>query len=489
LTETSPGPTGGLLGRIVHGDLRIVEEIGWTREGPLYSAAYPDGREVAILAATDEHADRSRLRRAAAVRHPNLPRVFEVLERPGEPAFVVSECLDGELLSEVLAKGTIPSTREALDLFLQAAAGLEAAHQAGLTHANLSPETILVTRTLDGPRVKLIGFALPAALPPVHPKPIDCEVGVAYASPERLAGHVPDQRSDVYSLGAVLHHLLVGAPPGFGAKGLVAPAMRAAMIKAVFPIPEQRYQRVADFVAAVRGAAAAGPDSSAAAVARVGSRRSLRLMAGGIVTLLVGGLWFVRLQWRQPIAEAPESAMVSAMPPDPTGTDSTALPTSGSPVEEPVDSVPSRRAGSSPKLRPRGRPAVAPEPPDSSPAADTATAALTLEEQAAVDRRIGLDEAARHLGGPAHAIEGMSPQFLGVARARFPEGADTAWPLVRGVYVDPNGALILLDQQRLAPGAPNPPGAGTRRRVGDVMLFLHGDARPEVLENLAERVR
>jgi hypothetical protein len=135
-----------------------------------------------------------------------------------------------------------------------------------------------------------------------------------------------------------------------------------------------------------------------------------------------------------------------------------------------------------------------PNPSDSAPGtgprspASPPSAGSSLEERAQVGRRIGLDEAARQLGVRAHAIEGMSPLFLGLALGRFPDGADPETPLVRGVYLDPNGALILLDQQRIE-SQPMPAATATRWRTGDVMLYLHGDAQQAVLENLAKRVR
>ncbi|MGH2709417.1 MAG: hypothetical protein ACRDJK_14145, partial [Actinomycetota bacterium] len=125
--------------------------------------------------------------------------------------------------------------------------------------------------------------------------------------------------------------------------------------------------------------------------------------------------------------------------------------------------------------------AMSPPPPDS--------ASPTWEDRAQVSLRIGLDEASRHLGEPAHAIEGMSPLFMGLARGRFPEGADTTRPLVRGVYLDPNGALILLDQQRIRSEPQASTATETRWRIGDVMLYLHGEGRPAILRNLARRVR
>ena len=113
----------------------------------------------------------------------------------------------------------------------------------------------------------------------------------------------------------------------------------------------------------------------------------------------------------------------------------------------------------------------------------------TMEERAQVFLRIGLDEASRQLGRPVHAIEGMTPLLLGLARSRFPAYTDTARPVVRAVYIAPNGSLILLDQQRIRPGERVPAATATSWRIGDVMLHLHGEARPEVLRNLMRRVR
>jgi hypothetical protein len=112
-----------------------------------------------------------------------------------------------------------------------------------------------------------------------------------------------------------------------------------------------------------------------------------------------------------------------------------------------------------------------------------------MEERAQVYLRIGLDEARRQLGRPVHAIEGMAALFLGLARSRFPAYTDAERPVVRAVYIGSDGRLILLDQQRIRPGRRVPVATATGWRIGDVMLVLHGEARPEVLRSLAKRVR
>jgi hypothetical protein len=103
--------------------------------------------------------------------------------------------------------------------------------------------------------------------------------------------------------------------------------------------------------------------------------------------------------------------------------------------------------------------------------------------------RIGLDEASQRLGGPIHAIEGMSPVFIGLSQGQVLAGVDTTQAVVRAVYLDPNGGLILLDQQRIRPGQRVPVPTRYRWAVGSVMLYLHGDASPQSIGNLRARVR
>jgi hypothetical protein len=84
----------------------------------------------------------------------------------------------------------------------------------------------------------------------------------------------------------------------------------------------------------------------------------------------------------------------------------------------------------------------------------------------------------------------MSPLFMGLALGRVSPGADAARPVVRVVYQDSQGRLILLDQQRLRPGqATSAPGAEPHWIVGEIALHLSGEVGPDVLRNLRARVR
>jgi putative zinc finger protein len=114
----------------------------------------------------------------------------------------------------------------------------------------------------------------------------------------------------------------------------------------------------------------------------------------------------------------------------------------------------------------------------------------TPEQRAQIYLRIGLDEAAKQLGRPVHVIEGMSPLFMGLAFGRVSPGADATRPVVRVVYQDSQGRLILLDQQRLRPGqSTTAPGSEPHWVAGDIAVHLGGEVGDDVLRNWRGRVR
>jgi len=156
-----------------------------------------------------------------------------------------------------------------------------------------------------------------------------------------------------------------------------------------------------------------------------------------------------------------------------------------------LDSARRRDDGARPA---QGRGAMVVTPANPAPAPAAAPAAppqRTLEQRAETYMRIGLDEAARQLGRPVHVIEGLSPLFMGLAQGRTSPGADSSRPVVRVVYQDAQGRLILLDQQRLKPGQDTtaPAGGEPHWTMGDVLLHLHGEIGPEVLRTMRARVR
>lgn len=288
----------GLVGRTIAGGLRVTAREGSTAQGPLYLAEYHDGGQVLLLVVLSrvpgqEPPAVQSFRLAARIRHPNVAAVRAVGElEEGSAYYVVLEQLAGEPLENQLAERSPLPLGEALDLAVQVAAGLEAAHEVGLVHGNVSPGSIVVSRPPYGSaQVKLVGFSVdPDGLRTIKLEP----AGVLYASPERLGGGQPDARSDVFSLGAVLHHLLSGrSPRGHRALGDVPRLARSVLEQALAPSPAARYQTMSELRAALEHLTTA-----AAEPRRPGIRWRVLLpaVAAGVV-LVAGGLLLPPL-WR-----------------------------------------------------------------------------------------------------------------------------------------------------------------------------------------------
>jgi anti-sigma factor RsiW len=121
--------------------------------------------------------------------------------------------------------------------------------------------------------------------------------------------------------------------------------------------------------------------------------------------------------------------------------------------------------------------------------APTPPAPPTMEQRAQVYTRIGLDEASQQLGGPTHVIEGLSPMFMGLTRGTGVLGADPSRPVVRVVYQDSQGRLILLDQQRLAARQSPPAASPLSWMIGQTAIWLNGEASGQILRTYRPRVR
>ncbi len=112
--------------------------------------------------------------------------------------------------------------------------------------------------------------------------------------------------------------------------------------------------------------------------------------------------------------------------------------------------------------------------------------APTLDSEAQITTRIGLDDAKRALGTPLHAIDGLRPRLVGLIPGRLVPGADPSRDVVRAVYLDRNGQAFYLDQQRVGPNGPRRGGGIIK---GDVQLFLNGNVPPDSARALEQRLR
>jgi eukaryotic-like serine/threonine-protein kinase len=209
------------------GPYQILGQIGAGGMGEVYRAHDARlGRDVAIkVLPASFSSDPDRLSRfaqearaAAALNHPNILAIHDIGDWQGAP-YIVSELLVGETLRERLKSGALPA-RKAIDYALQVTRGLAAAHDKGIVHRDLKPENIFLTE--DG-HAKILDFGL-AKLS--HPEQDDASseaatvqvvtdaglvMGTAgYMSPEQVRGKVADQRSDLFSFGAILYEMISG---------------------------------------------------------------------------------------------------------------------------------------------------------------------------------------------------------------------------------------------------------------------------------------
>jgi serine/threonine protein kinase/dipeptidyl aminopeptidase/acylaminoacyl peptidase len=199
---------------------KILEKLGEGGMGVVYKAEDTKlDRMVALkflpphLAASEQ--DKARFtqeaKAAAALNHPNVCSIIDIQEHDGQ-MFIVMEFVDGQTLRE--KRGTI-SFKQAIDIGIQIADGLSAAHDKGIVHRDIKPENIMIRK--DG-IAQIMDFGL-AKLRSASSKinrltKEGSTVGTAgYMSPEQVTGQDVDHRSDIFSYGVLLFELLTGQLP------------------------------------------------------------------------------------------------------------------------------------------------------------------------------------------------------------------------------------------------------------------------------------
>jgi serine/threonine protein kinase/Tfp pilus assembly protein PilF len=154
-------------------------------------------------------------RAASALNHPNIITIYEI-GHADSVHYIATEYIEGETLREVMAKRRL-NAGEVLDFAIGVASALAAAHDAGIIHRDIKPENIMVRP--DG-YVKVLDFGL-AKLAEPESALKDSSTGAVlgtllYISPEQARAQQPDNRSDLYALGAVMYEMVTGQPPVCG---------------------------------------------------------------------------------------------------------------------------------------------------------------------------------------------------------------------------------------------------------------------------------
>src|SRR4051812_511869 len=214
------------------------------------------GRQVALKILPDAvAADSERMKRfereaqaASSLNHPNIITIYEI-DRSGSTWFIATEFIDGSTLRERMQGQRMPLA-EVLNVAIQAAGALAAAHAGGIVHRDIKPENIVVRP--DG-IVKVLDFGLAKSASHGAPDWADADaptgaylktdsgvvMGTAtYMSPEQARGEVVDARTDTFSLGVVVYEMLSGRLP-FGGSNLYE--IMAAIVSDREPQPVSQY--------------------------------------------------------------------------------------------------------------------------------------------------------------------------------------------------------------------------------------------------------
>jgi len=210
---------------------------------------------------------RAEARHAGALAHPNIARVYDYGEpADGQPPYLVMELVDGPSLDEVLASGPL-GARQSMDVIAQAAAGLQAAHEAGLIHRDVKPANLLLAY---GGIVKITDFGIAHVVGSAAVTPSGEMMGTpGYHAPEQVVGARATSASDLYALGVVAYECLAGAPPFTGSALMMAVAHRDC------PLPPLPPSVPADVSALVADLTAKDPARRPASAAEVALRAAL----------------------------------------------------------------------------------------------------------------------------------------------------------------------------------------------------------------------
>ncbi len=221
------------VGRTI-GAYKVTRQIGHGGMGEVYLAQDTRlGRRVALKMLPSRFtSDKDRLRRfqqearaASGLNHPNIITIHEV-GQIDEAHFIATEFVEGHTLRSAIESGAV-KIEDAIDIAIQVASALRAAHEAGIVHRDIKPENIMIRP--DG-YVKVVDFGLAklserkavtddtgASFLAVDTNPGIVMGTVSYMSPEQARGLAVDARTDIFSLGVVLYEMIAGRTPFEGA--------------------------------------------------------------------------------------------------------------------------------------------------------------------------------------------------------------------------------------------------------------------------------
>jgi len=315
------------LGRGGMGEVWLAEDTRLHRQVALKTVRPLDGHDAGSRAQLMREA-----RAAAALNHPNIATVHDVLEDRGE-VVIVFEYVEGETLQARIARGRI-SSPDAVEIGTQIAKALIAAHAQGIVHRDLKPTNIILAA---GSHVKVLDFGIARMLSvgttrtAGHASQSASALGfigtASYAAPEQLLSSAVDERADLYALGVVLFEMISGERPFMGNDPVQLASSKLAhdappLSSTVQQVPSALNGLVASLLSRERNHR---PASAAALLAQLhaiyGSaatvampaprmRRPLVLIAVAVVIMMLGGFGV----WQARRVGAAASTNVSSLP-------------------------------------------------------------------------------------------------------------------------------------------------------------------------------
>lgn len=269
-----------LLGTSIFGTYTISKKLGEGAMGAVYLAAREDtGQRVALKVlhprTMGDEETVQRFHREARVismlSHPNVVRVFVYGETNGSP-YMAMEFVEGTSLAQYLGRGPVPED-DAVSMARQICSAIAEAHDLGILHRDIKPENILLSEYRgDSNFVKVLDFGL-AKLTGSNQKLTQSGIVYgtpSYMSPEQAQALELDPRSDVYSLGCTLYHMVTGEPPFEGNTAIrtlemqvfqtpkppaeiadISQELNAIILKAIEKKPEDRFSSAHAMLAAL----------------------------------------------------------------------------------------------------------------------------------------------------------------------------------------------------------------------------------------------
>ena len=274
--------------QLIAGRFRIERQIGTGGMGAVYLATHLDlERPVAVKIIRPEFASDADVsdrflreaRTMAKLRHPNAAMIFDAGNLPDGRHYIVMEFVEGETLSQALARQGRFSFTDAIDIATQICDVLEEAHRLGIIHRDLKPSNILLGKrgvcVLDFGVAKVLASSAESTATHASTGSGQLIGTPRYMSPEQCLGQRVGARSDLYSLGVLLYEMIAGRPP------FVDPLQSALLVKQATapapPLPRLRQDIPRSLALAVHSLLAKRPEDRprTAAMAKMLLERSL----------------------------------------------------------------------------------------------------------------------------------------------------------------------------------------------------------------------